>query len=169
MYTLINICRYTVLTILGLVFALPVSAQEQVRINSDSASIFIAPDSTQTLVSQAKKGEVFVPTAYQEGWVGIHMFSGEIRYVREADTESEFKLAGYHIDSQIKSEFCVAIRNSQMLAIENADSDDSESDNRSAEINLLLDRYILDVLREYEVPAVKNYVIMGCINDALHP
>ena len=97
------------------------------------------------------------------------MFSGENRYVSEADTESDYDFAGHYIASSIQTEFCTDIRKSQKMAIENAASEFPERDNRSTAINLFLDRAILDVLREYEVPAVNNSVVMGCMYDTLHP
>lgn len=146
------------------------SSQDIVRVESDKAEIHVKPESTDSQLISAEKGDLFELASSNNGWVGIHMFSGKVRYLKINEVEIEKDIFSEQIDFSKIIEFCKDVQIIEDQATEEAISRYPE-DQRSAEAykNVLIDNGVLNLFRNNNIPATHNSIFLDCIYDSLIP
>lgn len=156
------------LPLLHIVAAPVLHAQGIVRIISEGANIHSEPEPTVEHIIQAQLGDTFEMERRHDEWIGIHMFSGEIRYLMLEDAEIDYDLFHQQPENTRVNNVCQEVQEVATRAAEAAGSlypdDEEEAD---AYQNLLIDRQLLTLFRERSIPATHNTVFLDCVNDFL--
>lgn len=168
--------KYRLLKFSLLLIALPLlsamaselHAQGIVRIISESAILHPEPESSVDHFIQAQLGDTFEFESQHDEWVGVHMFSGEVRYLHREDAEIDYDFFHQQPENTRPINMCQEVQEVATRAAEAADSlypdDEEEAD---AYQNLLIDRQLLTLFRERSIPTTHNTVYLDCINDFL--
>src|SRR6056297_2203727 len=80
----------------------PVSGNSQniALVKSESAKIYEKPDSANSHFMLAQKGDLFEIESLNNGWVGINLFSGNIRYLKLTDIDIQYSMTSGQDDFQ---------------------------------------------------------------------
>jgi len=143
-------------------------AQAIVRIISEGAAIHPEPMPSADQIIQAQLGDTFELERQHDDWVGVQMFSGEIRYLHSKDTEIDYDLFHQQPENSRVANVCQEAQEVATRAAEAADTlfpDDEEA--ADAYQNLLIDRQLLTLFRERSIPATNNTIFLDCVNDSL--
>jgi hypothetical protein len=157
--------------LLQLVFTTPGTTQDIVRVNSEFAAIHVNPESMGSQIIPAKKGDLFELAGFNNnGWVSIQMFSGKIRYLKTSDVEIVSDLFSDQVNLSKLIGLCQEVQLIEDQAIEEANSKYPE-DHRSAETYkyVMIDKEVLTLFRNNNIPATQNSIFLDCINDSLYP
>ena len=145
------------------------NSQDIVRVESANAGIHVKSESTDSKIILAQRGDLFELASFKNGWVGIKMFSGKIRYLKADDVEivSDFS---EQVNSSKIIELCQDVQLIEDQAIVEANSKYPE-DSSSAEAykNVIIDKDVLALFRSNNIPAIQNSIFLDCINDSLVP
>lgn len=147
-----------VATAVSLTLTHPCLALEYIRIRSNAVNIREAPDTKAASIAKASEGDIFELIREDGDWYSIEMFSGVPRFVHMDHAEkTEFRLyitmppdAHAATVEVLKSIRAKARREADALyPLRNADEGPTSSqfDLNSKLLNELLDRYMLEALR----------------------
>ena len=121
------------------------SGLQAARVVQDSAPVYVEPDATATIVTAARKGDVFYLLGERNGFYIIRLVSGRERFIDRVCCErTRFSVEGY-TDTTNWRAYHGAIVKSQVRAAKEA----PEGEPR----DLLEDRYGMDVMHEIGLPA----------------
>lgn len=160
---------FVVITLL-LVYTTSGSSQDVVRVNSDNAEIHVKPELTDSQSMLAQKGDSFELVSFKNGWVGIQMFSGKVRYLKTNDVELMRDFYFEEVHSSKIIELCQDVQIIEDQATEEANSKYPEDQRGADEYkNVLIDSGVLNLFRNNNIPATHNSIFLDCINDSLMP
>ena len=143
------------------------SAQVMVRVVSAGAEILTEPGVLNVQRITAQQGEIFELESLNNGWAGIYMFSGKVRYVKMDDVELDYEYSPEYIDFSKNIGLCKDVITAQNQATEKAASMYPENETgRLAHKKLLLDKHILMTFRNHNIPAIHHTIFTDCIIDS---
>jgi hypothetical protein len=162
---------FFLLTLFIIIFTFSAFAQF-VRVTSEFANIRLMPDTESIIIGKAFENDIFGYEGEGNDWIKINMFSGEHRYIHH----NLVKVINYGISAPFSNDIC------QSLTKRLEEAEDRsliESDNRYPLSNgenmeknneyqrILLDRYILEVFREYGLqPVVYQIAVIRCFEGS---
>jgi len=145
-------------------------SQEIVRVESESAEIHVDPESTDSQFILAEEGDLFELASYNNGWVGIYMFSGNIRYIKMNDIDIEYDPFREEYGSPANSGLCREVHMIEDEAAQEAGSTyPADQDKADVKKDLIIDRGVLNLFRSKNIPATHNSIFLDCVNDSLVP
>jgi len=150
----------------------PVSGNSQniALVKSESAKIYEKPDSANSHFMLAQKGDLFEIESLNNGWVGINLFSGNIRYLKLTDIDIQYSMTSGQDDFSKRLQLCDDVQNILDKASDKADSSYPEDKENAGSLkNKLIDKEILNLFRDRDVPAFHNSIFIDCTNDYLIP
>ena len=107
-------------------------SQDIVRVDAENAEIHEKHESTDSYFVLAQKGDLFELASFENGWIGIQIFSGEVRYLNIDDVYIERDFLSEKVDFSSKIELCQDVQTIVDQATLQADSKYPE-DQKSAE------------------------------------
>ena len=161
-----------ILSVLLLMLIYPESGNSQniALVESDSAKIYEEPDSTNAHFMWAQKGDLFEIESLNDGWVGINLFAGKIRYVKLADIDIQYSLSLEQDNFSKRLKLCDDVQNILDNATEKAELNNLlDKKNADSLKSKLIDKDILSLFRESDVSAIHNTIFFECTNDSLIP
>lgn len=168
---LIQQYKILLLTIpLLLLFTVSGHAQNIVHVVAESTDISSDPNSPSTPLIEAKKGDLFKIESYGDQWFQIRMFSGEIRYLKTDDAEIEYDFFQEQVSTSKIISQCKEVQSIQSQASEKANSKYPDNQTRADQYkNVLIDRGVLELFRNNDIPATRHSIFVDCINDSIVP
>ncbi len=152
-----------------LLVAISGNAQEFVRVISDDAYIYTEPGVLNMQRITAKKADIFELESHHEEWAGIYMISGTVRYVKWNDVALEYDFSPEYIDFSKNIGLCKEVQTAENQAAEKAGPRYPEDEHAMmAHKKLLLDQHVLNIFRNYHLPAIHHTIFTDCINDSLY-
>lgn len=163
--------KFLVLTIpLLLLFTVSGHAQNIVHVIAESTDIYSDPESPTTFLIEAKKGDLFELESYGDQWFQIRMFSGEIRYLKTDDAEIEYDFFQEQVSISKIITQCKEVQRIQSQASEKSNSKYPDNQTRADQYkNVLIDRCVLKLFRNNDIPATRHSIFVDCINDSIVP
>lgn len=145
-------------------------SQDFVRVDTENAAIHVKPESTDSQFMLAQKGDLFELKSWRNGWVGIQMFSGKVRYLKTSDVEIVSDFFFEQVEASKIIELCQDVQSIEDQATVDANSKYPEDQKSADEFkNILIDKGILKLFRVNNIPATHNSIFLDCINDSLVP
>ena len=145
-------------------------SQDIVRVETENAEIHLQPESTESSFILAQQGDVFELERLKDDWVGVQMFSGKVRYLKMNQVKIVGDFFSMEVDAAKKINLCKDVQNIEDQAIEEANSKYPKDEKSADEYkNLLIDKDILNLFRNNNIPATHNLIFLECINDSLVP
>lgn len=145
-----------------------VKAQNYIQISSNETAIFTESNLSSDMVIQANKGEIFKLESYNQEWVTIKMFSGELRYLKKEVVNFIFELPDEFNKLSLKPKHCEEIESIRIEAEQQAISIWGNNLEKRVEYEkFLFDKYMLNIFRKYNIKTINNLPFVWCINDSL--
>lgn len=156
--------------LVSLIFPASANSQNIALVDSESAKIYEEPGPANSHFAMAQKGDLFEIESLDNGWVGIKMFSGKVRYLKLIDIDIQFSMTLGQDNFSKRLKLCDDIQNILDEATEEADSSYPEDKMNSDLLkNKLIDKRVLSLFRKSNVPAIHNSIFLDCANDSLIP
>lgn len=141
-----------------------VIAQEYVQVEVDEGTIYTDAEVNDTDHIITQRGDIFKVEDTYNGWIGIYMFSREVRYVKKSDVEltdeSEFQLTDVDLCNEIQKIMTQASNE----AIEEYGNDVNR---KTVFEDYLFDKYMLTTFRNLGVSTTYDTFYVDCINDSI--
>lgn len=152
-----------------LIFAQNGSAQPYVRVTFEKAAIYAEPDSSKSLMRFiVQRGDIFEIIETREGWIKVQLFSGEARYIRDSTVSIVFEPRPFPSDPSVRKKMCEGFENASRKASREALSEyPDDFDKNDAYRNLLFDKYMLNVFRKLDIPAIHLSKLVECSDDSI--
>lgn len=144
-----------------------VKSQNYIEVITEDAALidksgFLSPNDIPV-----KAGEVFKIKSYDEDWIGIHLFSDEIRFMKREDVNFIGDLLDTR-DEQFDVRLCDKVSAIQSEAEEKSGAIFlTDFDERVAYEKYLFDKNMLNLLREHSISPKDTSIFIKCINDSL--
>jgi hypothetical protein len=140
----------TVLWVLGAAWP-GAAADVYVRVSVPRAAVREAADAKAPLVGYARRDDVFKLSQEQEGWYGVVLFSGDVRYIPAAQLKKSSYSPSAPPELFLRRELFRAFAKADTRA--KAEAERKNPADFGKHQRLLEDRYKLDVVQRYRLPA----------------
>jgi len=153
------------------IFTFKVSAQF-VRVISDYANIRPIPDTDSIIICEAFKDEIFGYAGKVDDWVKIKMFSDENRYIHK----NLIKVVNGEVPISFTFDNCQNLMNKlkeaeeRSILVSKHNHPLSNPEGKEKNINfqkILLDRYIMEVFQELNIPMVACQTVLSQCNEQI--
>jgi hypothetical protein len=127
------------------------AADAYVRVSAPRVPVRDAADAKSTLVGYARRDEVFQLKEAPEGWFGIVLFSGDVRYIPSAQARKSAYTPSSPPELFLRRELFRAFTKADTRAKAEAERKNPSDFGRHQ--RLLEDRYKLEVVQRYRLSA----------------
>lgn len=145
--------------------ALSQPAQAQfIRVTGEEVNVRTNPNTTSTVVVQAKANDVFELQGQRGEWYEIAMFSGEYRYLHGSLAVQVDHAPALPSSADVRRRACIEIVRVQDRAVAEAERRYPTNYSRQVDLErLLYDRYELPVFHKFSIsPARNSALVVEC-------
>lgn len=144
------------------------NAQTGVKVTSENALLYNRPRADISFNIGVQEGDIFEVQEFLGDWIRIHLFSGGERYIKNEQVEVVNGFSPYPSDPAVRNELCVQTQAARAKASKEAMIQHSGDVNRQGiQENLLFDKYLLDIFREFEIPAAHYSKLAECVDRGI--
>jgi len=161
--------------VLGLVYSTILVAKSIpatfVEITGNTVNIRTGPSTSTTIVTQAKKGDIFELEGETKGWYKINMFSGEYRYVYKSLAKPTTYAISLPSSASIRQKIFNLLGEAEDRAMDEADQkypmNIPNNTNKNIDYErLLIDKYKLTIFHKFKVqPVIYRKLIVEVIRE----
>jgi len=156
--------KNVILFVILYIMIIPLFGQNYIQVLKSDVNIRFAPSTSSSVITQAKKGDVFKLANEKDAWFEIIIFSGEYRYIYKKLCKKTDYVLYLPKSEQFRKTVFLALLNAedkaQRIADKNYPNDIIKNIDYARSLN---DKYKLNVLHKFDLqpPVYKKIIYEG--------